>query len=89
VYTHRNTPNSSVGDNYFQNSGDIQCVVGTPMPMPCGTATSATDQMHNAARSVLGGASRSPSPTAARRSCRMRSTARRGRGSGRRMAVSW
>ena len=52
VYTHRNTPNSSVGDNYFQNSGDIQCVAGTPMPMPCGTATQATDQMHNAARSV-------------------------------------
>lgn len=52
VYTHRNTPNSSVGDNFFSNGTDIQCVVGTPMPMPCGTATSATDQMHNAARSV-------------------------------------
>ncbi len=51
VYTHRNTPNSSVGDNYFQNSGDIHCVAGTPMPMPCGVGTSATDQLHNAARS--------------------------------------
>ena len=55
IYTHRNTPNSSVGDNYFQSSGDIQCVVGTPMPMPCGTAVSRTDQFHNAARSLHNG----------------------------------
>lgn len=52
MYTHRNTPNSSVGDNYFDNGTDRQCVVGTPMPMPCGTATQATDQMHNTARSL-------------------------------------
>ena len=51
VYTHRNTPNSSVGDNYFQSSLDTQCVAGTPMPMPCGVGTTATDQLHNAARS--------------------------------------
>lgn len=51
VYTHRNTPNSSVGDNYYVSSWDIQCVAGTGMPMPCGVGTSATDQMHNAARS--------------------------------------
>jgi prepilin-type processing-associated H-X9-DG protein len=55
VYTHKNTPNSSVGDNYYDGGGDSQCVVGTPMPMPCGTGITATALMHNAARSVHAG----------------------------------
>jgi prepilin-type N-terminal cleavage/methylation domain-containing protein/prepilin-type processing-associated H-X9-DG protein len=50
-YTHRNTPNSSVGDALWANPGqDVECVAGADMPCD-NTHGSAFDQFHAAARS--------------------------------------
>lgn len=51
AYTHRNTPNSSVGDALWANPGqDIQCVVEPGMPCD-NTNGIAFDRFHAAARS--------------------------------------
>ncbi len=50
-YTHRNTPNTSVGDALWANPGqDIECVAGPDMPCD-NTHGTAFDQFHAAARS--------------------------------------
>lgn len=50
-YTHRNTPNSSVGDAMWANPGqDIECVPAANMPCD-NTHGTAMDEFHAAARS--------------------------------------
>ena len=51
AYTHRNTPNTSVGDAMWANPGqDIECVAEPGMPCD-NTHGTAMDQFHAAARS--------------------------------------